>query len=199
MLNYRNKTRLKKHLISTLKGMVILIVSVWVLALANATVDIRKDRIVGGRSSSMVLAATLYDNPIGPSNDNQKTIATGMFDEPAEGILTSEFGARWGRMHTGIDIGGESGSDILAADGGVVTYSAWVNGYGNYIAIDHENGYQTAYAHLDELLVSEGERVFKGQKIAYMGSTGNSTGPHLHFEIKYCGEYNNPLDYVVYW
>ena len=121
-----------------------------------------------------------------------------LFINPASGVLTSEFGERWGRKHTGIDIGGDMGSDIIAASGGVVECADWVSGYGNYIIIDHENGYKTAYGHCQELLVSEGERVSRGDLIALMGSTGNSTGPHLHFEVKYMDAYLNPIEYVMY-
>ena len=134
-------------------------------------------------------ASTILEEP---------SIAVGSFEEPAYGVLTSAFGERWGRNHNGIDIGGEQGSDILAADGGEVALAEWVNGYGNYILIDHKNGFQTAYAHCDELLVAKGEKVTQGQKIAYMGSTGNSTGPHLHFEVKLNGVYQDPLEYVLY-
>ncbi len=120
------------------------------------------------------------------------------FIEPAVGVLTSPYGTRWGRLHEGIDIGGEHGSEILAADTGVVKLSQWVDGYGNYIEIEHNNGFTTAYGHCDELLVSEGDSVLKGQSIATMGNTGNSTGPHLHFEVLHHGKPQNPLDYVIY-
>lgn len=135
-----------------------------------------------------------YEEPIGPPEPTVKAV----FINPAHGVLTSEYGERWGRKHTGIDIGGNEGSDIVAAGGGKVVFAGWVTGYGYYTVIDHENGFQTAYAHCSELLVSSGERVLKGQKIAFMGNTGNSTGTHLHFEVKSDGEYCNPLDYVVY-
>ncbi len=120
------------------------------------------------------------------------------FINPTQGVLTSSFGERWGRQHDGIDIGAEYDTEILAAAAGVVTYAAEMGGYGNYIVIDHENGFETAYAHCASLLAARGERVEKGQTIALVGSTGNSTGPHLHFEVKLNGELCNPLDYVVY-
>lgn len=126
------------------------------------------------------------------------TIACGSFINPAVGVISSNFGERWGRQHTGVDIAGETGSAILAADAGVIIYADWMSGYGNYIIIDHENGTKTAYGHCDTLLVSSGERVTQGQVIAQMGSTGNSTGPHLHFEIKVDDEYQDPLGYVAY-
>ena len=125
--------------------------------------------------------------------------ATGVFGLPTtSGKLTSNFGSRWGRNHNGVDISVPSGSSVYASDGGVVTYSGWMSGYGNYIVIDHQNGYQTAYGHNSQNLVSVGQRVAKGEKIALSGSTGNSTGPHLHFEVKKNGVYQNPLSYVKY-
>ncbi len=116
--------------------------------------------------------------------DIPKTRATGSYSMPIRSYtLTSGFGARWGRMHTGLDLAAPTGTSIYAADGGVVTRSSYYGGYGYCIDIDHENGEVTRYGHCSKLLVSAGERVYKGQEIALVGSTGNSTGPHLHFEI----------------
>ncbi len=120
------------------------------------------------------------------------------FMEPAVGVLTSPYGERWGRTHEGIDIGNSQGSEILATESGVVRYAGWVDGYGNYIKLEHKNGFSSAYGHCDTLLVSDGDTVKKGDKIATMGNTGNSTGPHLHFEILYDEEPQNPLNYVTY-
>ncbi len=120
------------------------------------------------------------------------------FIRPCSGYLSSRYGYRWGRNHNGIDIAGSHGSAIKAAASGTVTYSGWMSGYGYYIIIDHGNGFQTAYGHNSQLLVSKGQRVSQGQTIAKMGSTGRSTGTHLHFEIKKNGAYQNPLGYVSY-
>lgn len=120
------------------------------------------------------------------------------FIRPASGYLSSRYGRRWGRNHNGIDIAGSHGSTIKAAAAGTVTYSGWMSGYGNYVVINHGNGYQTAYGHNSSLLVSVGQRVSQGQAIARMGSTGRSTGTHLHFEIKKNGVFQNPLEYVSY-
>ncbi len=103
---------------------------------------------------------------------------------PAEGVLSSRYGWRWGRMHKGIDIAGPVGTPILAAGGGVVTYAGWNSGgYGNLVEVTHPDGSVSLYAHNSRIMVREGQRVRQGQQIASMGSTGNSTGPHLHFEI----------------
>jgi murein DD-endopeptidase MepM/ murein hydrolase activator NlpD len=118
---------------------------------------------------------------------------------PYTHTLTSNFEWRWGRMHWGIDIsdGGVYGQPIIAADGGTVTFAGNTGGgYGNFVIIDHGNGYQTIYGHASELAVTTGQSVAQGDTIAYVGSTGNSTGPHLHFEIVENGEKVDPLNFV---
>jgi murein DD-endopeptidase MepM/ murein hydrolase activator NlpD len=103
---------------------------------------------------------------------------------PAQGVLTSGYGWRWGRMHRGIDIAGPVGTPIVAAASGVVVQAGWNSGgYGNLVDIRHADGSMTRYAHNSRLLVSNGQQVRQGQQIAEMGSTGYSTGPHLHFEV----------------
>ncbi|WP_199246725.1 peptidoglycan DD-metalloendopeptidase family protein [[Phormidium] sp. ETS-05] len=102
---------------------------------------------------------------------------------PTTGTLTSGYGWRWGRMHYGIDIAGPIGTPIFAAAAGVVTYADWSDGYGYLVEIQHADGSLTLYAHNSRILVQEGELVDQGQQLSEMGSTGRSTGPHLHFEI----------------
>jgi len=116
--------------------------------------------------------------------------------------VTSEFGNRLHpilkvyKMHTGIDIGAAAGTDVLAANNGTVIKAGWNNSYGNVVMIDHGGGIVTLYAHNSKLLVSTGDVVAKGQTIALVGSTGNSTGPHIHFEVRVNGEYKNPRDWL---
>lgn len=110
--------------------------------------------------------------------------------------LTSGFKWRWGRLHEGIDLGTPSGNDVLAADGGVVTFAGYSGGYGYLIKIDHQNGMETRYAHNSSLLVSEGDKVFQGMHIAESGNSGRSTGPHLHFEIRVGGVPKDPLGFL---
>lgn len=129
---------------------------------------------------------------------NDDTDTDDEFLNPTLGVLTSNFGTRWGRLHSGIDIGADEGEAICAAKSGRVIFSGTADGYGNYIKIDHGGGLETAYGHCSVLAANVGDEVEKGQTIAYVGSTGNSTGPHLHFEVKIDGEFKNPLDYVVY-
>lgn len=124
--------------------------------------------------------------------------ATGTFMNPTTGRLTSRFGPRWGRMHKGIDVANSIGTSILAADGGVVTKACYSGSYGNLIEIDHQNGYKTRYAHLSGYKVSVGDKVTQGQLIGLMGSTGRSTGSHLHFEVIVDNVQVNPLGYVQY-
>lgn len=108
---------------------------------------------------------------------------------PAQGQLSSGYGWRWGRMHNGIDIAGPIGTRIVAAAAGVVTYAAWdEGGYGNLVEIQHPDGSITRYAHNDRIWVRAGQRVQQGQQISEMGSTGYSTGPHLHFELRVAGQ-----------
>jgi murein DD-endopeptidase MepM/ murein hydrolase activator NlpD len=117
---------------------------------------------------------------------------------PANGLLSSGYGWRWGRMHNGIDIAGPVGTPIFAAASGVVTYAGWNSGgYGNLVEIEHPDGSFTIYAHNHRILVQEGQEVDQGEQVAEMGSTGFSTGPHLHFEIHPSGEGAvNPIAYL---
>ncbi len=127
--------------------------------------------------------------------------AYGSFIWPVPGytMITSEFGPRWGTNHNGIDISGSGvyGADITASDGGTVTLAQYDNsGYGMHIIIDHGNGFETLYAHCSELYVQPGDQVYAGQVIAAVGSTGDSTGPHLHFEIILNGKKVDPQIYI---
>lgn len=116
---------------------------------------------------------------------------------PLRGIITSTFAtSRSGNPHHGIDIATPHGTVILAAHSGTVVESGWQNSiYGNAVLIDHGNGWQTHYAHCSKVLVKSGDTVRQGQKIALVGSTGNSTGPHLHLELIKDGVYLNPNAY----
>ena len=112
------------------------------------------------------------------------------------GTLTSTFKWRWGRMHKGIDWAVPKGTAVRASCGGTVVSAGWSGGYGNCITIRHPDGKQTRYGHLSKILVSAGQKVDQGQKIALSGNTGRSTGPHVHFEILVNGTQVNPLKYL---
>ncbi|MDD4320417.1 MAG: peptidoglycan DD-metalloendopeptidase family protein [Acidaminococcaceae bacterium] len=127
---------------------------------------------------------------------------SGRFIWPIHGEITSPFGWRthpiFGTQtfHSGVDIGADYGDPILAADAGTIIYAGWISGYGNAVMIDHGSGLVTLYGHNTEVLVSVGQQVAQGQIIAHAGSTGNSTGPHCHFEVRLHGEPVNPMNYL---
>ena len=106
---------------------------------------------------------------------------------PTKGVFTSGYGWRWGRMHKGIDIANNVGTPIVAARDGIVKFSGWSSGYGYLVELTHSDGSSTRYAHNSRLLVRKGQIIAQGVKISLMGSTGRSTGPHLHFEIRQRG------------
>ncbi|SHI74515.1 Septal ring factor EnvC, activator of murein hydrolases AmiA and AmiB [Dethiosulfatibacter aminovorans DSM 17477] len=122
---------------------------------------------------------------------------------PAPGYyrITSPYGMRphplygYWSMHTGVDVGVPMRSNIVAPNSGVVTYAGWYGAYGNIVLIDHGGGISTLMAHNTSVLVTEGQSVTKGQIVSYSGTTGMSTGPHLHFEVRVNGSHTNPLDY----
>ena len=115
---------------------------------------------------------------------------------PCDGVVVSGFGMRWGRMHEGIDIGCAYGTPNRAAASGTVIYAGWLGGYGNLVVVDHGSGLSTAYAHASSILASVGQTVSQGQTVSLVGSTGHSTGPHLHFEVRVNGVAVDPLPYL---
>jgi len=138
----------------------------------------------------------------GKSNGSRIGTGTYTWPTPGYGNITSPYGMRFHpilkarKLHTGIDIGAPTGAKIIAADGGTVIYSGWLGAYGNAIIIDHGAGMSTLYGHQSQLLAREGDTVAKGQIIGRVGSTGWSTGAHLHFEIRRNGTPVNPSTYL---
>ena len=160
----------------------------------TGTVTKINDTIVKRKLKSKELISSPIDEitMVGTA-DIPKAKATGSYMVPITGYMISDrFGARWGRMHTGIDFASHTGANIYAADGGIVVRAEYYGGYGYCIDVDHENGELSRYAHCSKMLVGVGDRVYKGQVIALVGSTGNSTGPHLHFEILINGTQIDP-------
>lgn len=135
-------------------------------------------------------------------NKGTKTVALssrsgdGILNWPMSGKITSPYGTRKSGFHSGIDIGGKVGTPVYAAAGGKVVLSSWYYGYGNCILVDHGNGMKTRYAHLSGYKVKVGDTVERGQLIGLCGNTGNSTGPHLHFEVIINGSTKNPVNYL---
>ena len=147
-------------------------------------------------------AATTAQSSGGQGASDNWVQGTGQLGWPVSGEITSPYGYRvhpiWGTTiyHSGIDIGVDEGTPVHAADGGVVVWSGWMGGYGYAVVIDHGNGLSTLYGHNSELAVDEGQSVAKGQVISYAGSTGNSTGPHVHFEVRVNGDPVDPMGYL---
>ena len=118
------------------------------------------------------------------------------FTWPTSGQITSGFGPRWGRMHQGLDIAAPTGRPITAAKSGTVIVAGWSGGYGQLVVIDHGGGLATAYAHQSRIAVKTGDPVTQGGLVGFVGSTGHSTGPHLHFEVRVNGAAQDPLPYL---
>ncbi len=116
---------------------------------------------------------------------------------PTEGTFTSEFGRRWGRNHNGIDLAAKTGTSIYAPCYGKVTFAGVRSGYGNYVVIDHGEGYTTTYAHMNSINVTEGQVVSVGDKIGTVGKTGRVTGAHLHFEVLLNDVFVDPMNYIA--
>lgn len=170
-------------------------------AQVNATVTYvngqETERVIN--SSVTVREPTTTVKAVG-TKEKPKTASTGSYSWPITGRITSYFGGRYifgsYSYHSGIDISCSYGAAIKAADGGTVTFAGYKGSYGYLVIITHDNGTQTYYAHNSSLLVSAGQKVYKGQQIAKAGSTGRSTGTHCHFEVRVRGTSVNPLSYL---
>jgi murein DD-endopeptidase MepM/ murein hydrolase activator NlpD len=149
----------------------------------------------GSASSGSAAASAPAGSSSGGSAPTSAPSSSG-FAWPLCAPVTSEYGPRWGRMHRGIDQGASTGTAIGASKAGTVIFAGWQGGYGNLTLIDHHDGVVTAYAHQSSFAVRSGASVSQGQTIGYVGSTGNSTGPHLHFETRVNGSAVNPRQYL---
>ena len=145
-------------------------------------------------AQSAALAAAIRDAQAGSTGSGAPSAAG--FIWPVNGPVVSGFGMRWGRMHEGIDIAALLGTPIHAAASGTVIHTGWLGGYGNLVVVDHGDGLATAYAHASAILVAVGQQVSQGDTLSLVGSTGNSTGPHLHFEVRVNGSAVDPLLYL---
>ncbi len=166
-------------------------------------VDVELVKINGILKQKNIISEEILKEPtdaivLKGTKERPKTMAYGAFDVPSRGRLSSRFGRRWGKDHEGIDVSGSVGTPIKAADGGKVVTAGWINGYGKAVIIDHENGYKTLYAHANSLKVKKGDRVYRGQVIATIGTSGRVTGPNLHFEVQKNGVPVDPLKFMKY-
>lgn len=126
----------------------------------------------------------------------QPEVDRALYVRPGEGRRTSGYGRRWGRLHAGVDLAAGTGSPVRAAAAGVVKSAGREGGYGNCVRIIHADGTETVYAHMSRILVSDGERVSAGELVGREGNTGQSTGPHLHFEVRINGTPVNPATWL---
>ena len=149
--------------------------------------------VAGLQAASRQVTAQLQSS--GSSSYSSTPSSSGLI-WPVNGPVVSGFGMRWGRMHEGIDIGVGYGTPIHAAASGTVVYSGWMDGYGNFVIIDHGGGMATAYGHQSAIAVGNGQSVSQGQVIGYVGCTGHCFGPHLHFEVRINGSAVDPLGYL---
>lgn len=159
---------------------------------------VKKTVVVAKNSTSTKYAASGSVNTASTTSTAKANLGISLI-RPVSGIITSRFGAGSSirrSSHTGLDIATSTGTPIAAAASGTVTFSGWKGSYGNMIVISHGNGVQTYYGHCSKLYVSAGATVSQGQTIATVGSTGNSTGPHLHLEVRVNGVAYNPQNYV---
>ena len=174
------------------------------VAKQQALIDkMKSDKAVFDQQYDELMAASKQiTNMIRGSHYNVQPSGSGAMIWPISGPITSEFGWRTHpitgdqRFHSGLDIGGDYGIPVHAAQAGTVTYAGWISGYGNTVIIDHGGGVTTLYGHNQSLAVGEGQSVAQGEVISYCGSTGNSTGPHCHFEVRQNGEPVSPYGYL---
>ena len=158
-----------------------------------------EERLAARRSSLDLLAEGMrasFPGAVGFISDDASHTTPSIW--PTQGYVSSPYGLRFGgtEFHQGIDIAAEMGTPIVAAADGVVTAAGWNGGYGNMVDIDHGSGVVTRYGHASAVAVTVGQQVRRGQVIAYVGSTGRSTGPHLHYEVRVGGQPVNPAAYL---
>ncbi|HVF32252.1 MAG TPA: peptidoglycan DD-metalloendopeptidase family protein [Acidimicrobiales bacterium] len=162
---------------------------------AFAKEDAAIQSLLNSEAARAAAAARASRNAAGAADSGGRISGSGM-RWPAGGPVTSDFGSRWGRLHAGLDIGAGSGAPIRAAKSGTVIFSGSQGGYGNVVIIEHGGGLTTLYAHMSRRGVSDGAEVSTGDYIGAVGSTGHSTGPHLHFETRLGGSPQNPRRYL---
>lgn len=158
--------------------------------------EVLKEYSAGDKDDEYVNNVLQY-YPYGNFSDEILILGNGVLGLPVQGMtkadITSHFGPRCGRMHTGTDFGYPVGTPIYASESATVTLAGWNGGYGKCVITDHGKGMQTLYAHQSKIHVTRGKKVVRGQRIGETGNTGNSTGPHLHFEVIINGNKVDPM------
>ena len=187
------KTRAAAERLATVRTKLLQAATVSVIAAQTDEARDARDHLA---AESATLAARIQAAQGGAGSTSAAQPSAAGLIWPCDGVVTSGFGTRWGRMHEGIDIACAYGAPAHAAAAGTVIYSGWLGGYGNIVVVDHGNGLSTAYAHASAILVSVGQSVAQGESVALVGSTGHSTGPHLHFEVRINGVAVDPLLYL---
>ena len=162
----------------------------------NMLITSINDKIVSEKILTSEITKPVQNKEVSVGTSEPTILVAASINSPSRGSISSPFGKRWGKMHKGIDIAASFGQEISAALDGTISYAGWETGYGNVIKIDHGNGIETTYAHCSVITAQKGETVNKGTKIGEVGSTGNSTGPHLHFEVRENGVPINPEAYI---
>jgi len=164
---------------------------------ALAAEQARLETLIQERLAAAARARAARGNPfVGRLPGTGAGISAAGFIWPVQGVITSPFGPRWGRMHTGIDIAAPAGTPIHAAKAGEVIYADWLGGYGNLVVVDHGDSVVTLYAHQSRIGVAEGQVLNQGDVLGFVGSTGHSTGNHLHFEVRIDAQPRNPQPYL---
>jgi len=166
------------------------------LSAATVNVEQRVELVARLRHARRARLAAVARALTTPPPEPPPASVPGSYAWPGDGPITSYFGTRWGRPHTGVDIDAPTGSPVVAAQAGTVTLAGWKNGYGQTVIIDHGSGVQTLYAHQSRLLVRQGQQVAQGQQLGTVGATGNVTAAHLHYEVHVSGVPRNPLPWL---
>lgn len=162
----------------------------------NKLITMENGDVLSSNPGSTRVINKSIDKVVAVGTKNPILAGIAFLTKPSRGGISSYFGYRWGKLHKGLDIAAAIGTPIYAAADGTVESASWDSGYGNLIKLSHGSGIETLYGHTSRMVVKAGQKVKRGQLIGYVGSTGHSTGPHLHFEVRLNGTAVNPLKYL---
>ncbi|MDV3427977.1 MAG: peptidoglycan DD-metalloendopeptidase family protein [Bacillota bacterium] len=160
-------------------------------------INMENEAVKSSNTSETRVINKSIDKIVAVGTKNPILAGIAFLTKPSRGGISSYFGYRWGKLHKGLDIGASIGTPIYAAADGTVESASWDSGgYGNLVKLSHGSGIETLYGHTSRMVVKAGQKIKRGQLIAYVGSTGHSTGPHVHFEVRLNGTAVNPLKYL---